>query len=229
MADNVPITAGSGTSIATDDVSGVHYQRVKLVNGTLDATDAIPGNGNGLNTQGAAAHGASTAGNPVLGASEAIAHGSNPTAVSAGQVAKQYANRHGVSWVIGGHMNPVSRSARRAAADGAVTDGAIGPTVNTGTKIAITRITVTASNANTVNVAVKIGFGTSTLPADSTTGANQGVLVDHEGVPPGGGFTIGDGSGILGIGADDEELRWTADSPTGGHIICSFTGFTIES
>lgn len=30
MPDNVAITAGSGTSIATDDVSSVHYQRVKL-------------------------------------------------------------------------------------------------------------------------------------------------------------------------------------------------------
>jgi hypothetical protein len=30
MADNVAITAGSGTSIATDDISGTHYQRVKL-------------------------------------------------------------------------------------------------------------------------------------------------------------------------------------------------------
>lgn len=30
MADNVAITAGSGTNIATDDVSGVHYQRIKL-------------------------------------------------------------------------------------------------------------------------------------------------------------------------------------------------------
>ena len=29
MADTVAITAGSGTSIATDDVSGVHYQRIK--------------------------------------------------------------------------------------------------------------------------------------------------------------------------------------------------------
>jgi len=49
MADNVPITAGSGTNIATDDVSGVHYQRVKLVNGTLEATDAIAGDAtNGL-------------------------------------------------------------------------------------------------------------------------------------------------------------------------------------
>lgn len=43
MADNVAITAGSGTAIATDDVSAVHYQRVKLVDGTLDSTAAIPG------------------------------------------------------------------------------------------------------------------------------------------------------------------------------------------
>lgn len=49
MADNVAITAGAGTTVATDDVAGVHYQRVKLVNGTLDATDAIPGDAaNGL-------------------------------------------------------------------------------------------------------------------------------------------------------------------------------------
>jgi hypothetical protein len=30
MADNVDISPGSGASIATDDVDGVHYQRVKL-------------------------------------------------------------------------------------------------------------------------------------------------------------------------------------------------------
>lgn len=30
MADNVPITAGSGTTIATDEVSSAHYQRIKL-------------------------------------------------------------------------------------------------------------------------------------------------------------------------------------------------------
>ena len=49
MADNVAITAGSGTDIATDDVSGVHFQRVKLVDGTLDSAAAIPGDAtNGL-------------------------------------------------------------------------------------------------------------------------------------------------------------------------------------
>lgn len=33
MADNVAITAGSGTSIAADDISSVFYQRIKLVSG----------------------------------------------------------------------------------------------------------------------------------------------------------------------------------------------------
>lgn len=41
MADNVPITAGSGTTIATDDVAGVHYQAVKVVDATLDSTNRL--------------------------------------------------------------------------------------------------------------------------------------------------------------------------------------------
>lgn len=51
MADNLSITAGSGTTIATDDVGGVHYQKVKLVNGTADDATAIPGGANGLRVQ----------------------------------------------------------------------------------------------------------------------------------------------------------------------------------
>lgn len=43
MADNVAITAGAGTSVATDDVGGVHYQRVKLDGGADGASAAIPG------------------------------------------------------------------------------------------------------------------------------------------------------------------------------------------
>jgi hypothetical protein len=41
MADNVPITAGSGTTIASDDIGGVQHQRVKLSIGEDgSATDA---------------------------------------------------------------------------------------------------------------------------------------------------------------------------------------------
>ena len=47
MADNVPITAGTGTSIATDDVGGVHYQRIKLVTGEADTAERIGDNDEG--------------------------------------------------------------------------------------------------------------------------------------------------------------------------------------
>lgn len=55
MADNVAITAGSGTTIATDEVavnggSTAHVQFVKLVDGTSNGTDGIPGTTNGLRT-----------------------------------------------------------------------------------------------------------------------------------------------------------------------------------
>ena len=50
MADNVTLNAGSGGAVlATDDVASVHYQRVKLVDGTLEGTGAIGGDAtNGL-------------------------------------------------------------------------------------------------------------------------------------------------------------------------------------
>jgi hypothetical protein len=44
MADNVSITQGAGTTIATDDVSGVHFQKVKIaVGGDGVATDLLLG------------------------------------------------------------------------------------------------------------------------------------------------------------------------------------------
>ena len=40
MADNVAITAGSGTAVAADDIGSVFYQRVKLTLGADGAADA---------------------------------------------------------------------------------------------------------------------------------------------------------------------------------------------
>lgn len=50
MADNTTLnTMSGGDVIATDDVGGVKYQWVKLVDGTADGTDKIPGTAaNGL-------------------------------------------------------------------------------------------------------------------------------------------------------------------------------------
>jgi hypothetical protein len=46
MVDNVAVTAGAGTSVATDDIAGVHYQRVKVTwgpDGTANDADVATG------------------------------------------------------------------------------------------------------------------------------------------------------------------------------------------
>jgi len=49
MADNVEITAGSGTIVKTDQVGTDHVQYVKLMDGTADGSGVIPGDAtNGL-------------------------------------------------------------------------------------------------------------------------------------------------------------------------------------
>lgn len=46
MADNVSITAGAGTTVATDQVGTDHYQRVKIADGTADSGTMVNiGNG----------------------------------------------------------------------------------------------------------------------------------------------------------------------------------------
>ena len=41
FADNIPITSGSGITVKTDEIGGVHYQQIKLVDGNLDSTSPI--------------------------------------------------------------------------------------------------------------------------------------------------------------------------------------------
>jgi hypothetical protein len=67
MADGVAITAGSGTTILTDDTgAGGHAQVVKLAIATDGSGTLIPADASGLQVQGAAADGAAVAGKPVL-------------------------------------------------------------------------------------------------------------------------------------------------------------------
>jgi hypothetical protein len=197
------------------------------VDGTLDSTTAIKaGASNGMAIEGCVAHDDVAAGNPVPIGGYALAHGTNPTAVAAGDRTRLHFNRAGIPFVIGGHPNVITASARIT---GSNTDAAILPgTIGTGTKIVITRLHVAISNAATVNVGCKVGFGATTLPADNATGV-AGVIVDNDGFPPGGGVQVGDGSGIIAVGGDGEELRVTNDAPTSGAIHLNYSYYTIES
>lgn len=171
------------------------------------------------NMQGAGAAGASVVGNPVIEGLCAIALGTDPTAVAAGQAVCAIANRHGVPYTIGGHPNVISVRANYAAAQ---TDTAL-VTVAGGSRAVVTGFLLTASNANTVNVSAVFGLGTTNTP--TTTG----VLGAHPGIAPGSGFGRGGGSGIVGFGADGEDLRITMSAPTGGSVDVSCTYFLLPA
>lgn len=235
MADNKTLPAtGTGTAniqVATDEVAGVDYQKIKLVDGTADSTAMIAGDAtNGLDVdvtrvqgtvsvQGDTAHGATNAGNPSQLGAVAIAHGTNPTAVAAGQRTQLYASRAGVPFFIGGHPNVVTLELETTTAQ---TNVAV-ITVSAGTKIVVTQAQVLGNNLNTDYPAFRMGFGLTTTP--TTTG----VVLTHPGVPAGGGTSRGDGSGILGVGADGEDLRMTCQTPTGGSLRVIVSYYTIES
>ncbi len=122
--------------------------------------------------------------------------------------------------MIGGHPNIVSVRLQFTAAQ---TDVAV-VTVAGGLKIVVTSFQVTLDNASTVFPLVRLGFGATNTP--TTTG----TIGAHGGVPAGGGFGRGDGSGIIGVGADGEDLRiTTVGAATGNGVEVCVSYYTIES
>jgi hypothetical protein len=168
--------------------------------------------------EGDVAHDAVDSGNPVKVGGVAVAHSASPTAVAAADRARWIFNRDGIPFVLCGHPNVVTLRANYTAAQ---TNAAI-VTIASG-KLVVTEISVLASNANTANVQVRIGFAAATTP--TTTG----VVLTHPGVAAGSGYSRGNGSGILGVGADGEDLRITSSVPTSGSIDVLVTYFEIES
>ena len=207
-----------GNTISIDDAGSSI-----TVDGTVTVTD-------GLNIEGDVAHDSIDSGNPVKLGAKAIAHGTNPTAVAAADRTDLYANRAGILWTIGGHPNIITRTVYISDATGAQTDASMVGTIAAGTKVAVTQIAVTVDSAVTATggVSVKVGFGATSIPADSSTGAN-GILLDHKGIAAGSGVVLGNGSGLIGIGADGEELRLTCEDPVGGGLSVMFSYYTIES
>ena len=213
VADN----GGSLTVDGTVSITANSAVNVAQVGGTNTVSGGTAGS---LAIGGIQAHDAAISGNqPILAGLHAIAHGANPTAVAAADLTYWYANRHGIPWFIGGHPNIVTLEAAYTAAQ---TDTAI-ITVGAGAKIVVTAMEVTMDEANTVGVGYRIGFGTANTP--TTTG----VVMSHPGGIPGARYSMGDGSGILGIGADNEDLRITSEVPTSGSIRVGVKYYTVES
>lgn len=98
--------------------------------------------------------------------------------------------------------------------DGSAQSDTILVPVPAGKSFVITAVLCTASNGNSVDVAV-------TLEWD----AGPDLLVlEHLGIPPGGGFSHGSGSGVISRGGDGEDLLLTAADPVGGGCTITVTG-----
>lgn len=99
MADNLGYTAGAGSTVATDDLSGVHYQRVKLSLGSDGVAVDLNGDATGgLWAQGAIAHDGVDSGNPVKVGGRAQT--SAPTSVADGDRVNAWLSQFGAVNVI---------------------------------------------------------------------------------------------------------------------------------
>lgn len=174
------------------------------------------------------AHDAPDAGSSLPVGFRAIAHGTNPTAVAAADRTVAYANRAGVPFMIGGHPNVITETVQVTDADGAQTGTAIA-TCGAGCKFVVTRASVKCSNANTVNVDFRLVFDTDTTLAAQAEAGLAGEITAFDDIPPGGGSSEGDGSGILGVGADNEDLVYAMTDPVTGSCTASVSYYTIES
>jgi hypothetical protein len=179
--------------------------------------DLAAGNTAGAYNQGNVAHDAVDSGNPVKIGARAVPYAAQ-SAVAAGDRHDLICDRHGSLFVIGGHPDIQTFRTRFTAAQ---TNVAL-VTVAAGSRIILTSLGVRLDNASTVFPSVLIGFGAATTP----TGAQ--VVEDHPGVAAGGGANRGDGSGIIGVGADDEDLRiTTVGTATGNGMSVVGTYYTI--
>lgn len=240
VAGQAGITAGAGAvgastprvTLASDDPGVALLGTIDADTGNIATSVGVMDDwdnaaSDGASVSGDVAHDGIDAGEPVKIGAKAIAYGSNPTAVAAADRTDLYANRHGVLMVLGGVPGVITKEWTFTDSDGAQTDAAL-VTVSAGTKIAVTNIAAICDNANTGDVAVRVGFAAASLSAAATTGI-AGIVMSHPGIAAGSGYNRGDGSGVLGVGADGEDLRITCEDPAGGSVRIVASYFEIAS
>lgn len=147
--------------------------------------------------------------NPVLMGGRAEDVSGGVTAGAVGDVMAFRTLREGVLMSLGMHPDLERISNNYTAAQ---TDTVL-KTVNSGFRFAVTAFAVLVDGTTTAtNINAELQ-GTTT------------VLAKHPGIPSGGGWVEGDGSGVLFTTADAADLEFTCDVPTGGSVQVSVSGF----
>ncbi len=232
---NLQVDANGYLKVEIFDGGGVHSVDDGGASLTIDNTDLTAaaaslsvmddwdnGASDGASVSGDVAHDSADAGEPLKVGFKAVDLGANPTDVAANDRTNWYAMRNGVPFVIGGAPFVLSKNLQITDADGAQTDTAL-ITAAANVSIIVTCIEVCCDNANTVNVSVRIGFGTVNTPAADA----DKVLLFHPGIAPGSGLVKGSGSGIIGAGLSNEDLRLTCADPVTGSVSITVTYFTL--
>lgn len=149
----------------------------------------------------------------------AVAHGSTPTVGAVGALVEAIGNEHGVPFVVGGHPKVVTIRTNFTTAK----TNQVLVSVGSGFKVVVTRCSVLVDNGCSVDVGARVGFGASSTPSGT------GVVLSHPGIAAGSGVVEGNGSGMLGVGADGEDVRITSEVPTGGSIDVMLSYYAVES
>ena len=123
--------------------------------------------------------------------------------------------------------NPTGYFCRHVSSASAKTNQTL-VTPPSGMRAVLTLISVFTDNATTPDVAVTVGFGASSLPTPGSL--NDGIAFFHPGIPGDGkGFTVGDGSGIIGYGEKDELVLYTHEVATDGALSIHVVGYFAEA
>lgn len=108
-------------------------------------------------------------------------------------------------------------------AAGSAANIAISAAVGALERLEVVDLHVAVDSATTTvgGVSVRIGFGAATIAALSSTDSTPavGILLDHPGIAAGSGM-----HGARGMGAKNEELRATVETPTSGSVTITWLG-----
>jgi hypothetical protein len=161
-----------------------------------------------------------TTGSGLLGISplmRSVIHGAAPAAGTAGNVIQSLCSPAGLPFMMVGHPNTQTFCIQDPSAQTNQTIIAN----SAGTKYVVTKVSAKTANANTNDTTVRIGFG-ATVPAYG----NAQILGSSPGIAAGSGFTEGNGSGILGVGADADPISITCSNP-GGSLDVQITYYPV--
>jgi hypothetical protein len=211
MADNIAVTQGSGTNVATDDVGGVHFQKVKLDVGGDGASVPATGDGtNGLDVDVTRVQGvvhvddnAATLSVDDGGATLSVDDGGASVTVDSGQLpAALVGGRLDVNIGAAGATVPVSDAAGSLTVDSAQLPAAlVGGRMDVNIGAVLAGGVPVADGGNVLSVddggaTLSVDDGGGSVTVDGTVTANQGTPAAAANAWP---VKVSDGTDTVGI------------------------------